>query len=83
MEENLNKLIKTFPGVVSLAKLFNKYKIRWSIAAGSAYYVITGDTRSLDDVDIWISTEDKTKVENILQRKWDNKQSDKHKAKNI
>lgn len=81
--QRLRHIIKTFPSVFKLARILNKNKVNWALAAGSAYYIYTGDESVLDDVDIWIDTQDKINVSELLSKSWVIKKSDKHKAENI
>lgn len=80
----LKRVVEKFPGIKKIATIFNKVKVRWAIAAGTAVYIYCGgDESSLDDVDIWIGSESKEKVAQILDQKWQSQSSERHKAENI
>lgn len=80
----LEKVIKKFPQIKEIAKNFNDCGIKWAVAAGTAVYVYCGeDESSLDDFDIWVASESKEKVAEILGQTWQPQSSERHKAENI
>lgn len=85
-EENLRleKVLEKFPKVKEIAKKFNEGGVKWAIAAGTAVFIYCGgDDSLLDDVDIWIASESKQKVVEILGQSWQPQSSERHKAENI
>lgn len=85
-EENLRleKVLEKFPKVKEIAKKFNEGGVKWAIAAGTAVFIYCGgDDSLLDDVDIWIASESKQKVVEILGQSWQPQSSERHKAVNI
>lgn len=83
-EERLSKVIDKFPQVKDIAQKFNDAGIKWAIAAGTAVYIYCGgDDSLLDDVDIWIASESKERVAEILGTDWQPQSSERHKAENI
>lgn len=79
----LQKIIETFPKIKELALHLNEENIDWALAAGSAYYIYINDGQIIDDVDVWISGEDKEKVARILNTSWVSRSSERHQAENI
>jgi len=78
----LKIIINKYPELIDLANTFNKEKINWAIAAGSAYSIYSNQT-DIDDVDIWISAENKNQIGKILNKPWVKNKSDRHEALNI
>lgn len=79
----LQKIIETFPKIKELAFQLNEKNIDWALAAGSAYYIYIDYEQIIDDVDVWISQEDKDKVAQILKTCWVPHSSEHHQAENI
>lgn len=80
----LNQVICKFPKLEEIARKFNEDGVKWAIAAGTAVYIYCGgDENSLDDVDIWIASESKEKVAEILGQEWQQQSSERHRAENI
>ena len=80
----MEKIIEKFPSIAEFAKRFNEGGVKWAIAAGTAVFIYCGGDESLlDDVDIWIASESKEKVAEILSQEWRSQSSERHKAENI
>lgn len=80
----LEKVIEKFPQIKEIARKFNDGGVKWAIAAGTATYIYCGgDDSLLDDVDIWIASESKERVAEILGLEWQSQSSERHKAENI
>lgn len=80
----LEKVVEKFPQIKEIVRKFNDGGVKWAIAAGTAVYIYCGgDESSLDDVDIWIASESKEKVTDILGQAWQPQSSERHRAVNI
>lgn len=83
-KSHLEKVIEKFPQIKEIAEKFNAGGIKWAVAAGTAVYIYCGGDQSLlDDVDIWIASDSKEKVAEILGQQWQPQLSERHQAENI
>jgi len=88
MNENevvrLRAIVTQYTDLKKIAYIFDKAKVQWGIAAGSAYFIYSGDESGNDgDIDIWVDQEDKEKVAKLLKIDWTAKSSERHRAENI
>jgi len=80
----LKNVIRQTPEFSVVAGKFNHNSINWGLAAGSAYYIHTGDGNIDDrDIDIWIDFKDRERVGEIMTVDWVLKSSERHTAENI
>ncbi|MGI5825975.1 MAG: hypothetical protein ACOX50_01025 [Patescibacteria group bacterium] len=78
----LKEVIEEFPELKQLAWKLNQSGISWGIAAGTATYIYIGG-KELDDVDVWIASEDRVIASGILEKEWETQVSERHQAENI